>query len=264
MRRFLKFGTSIFFLFVVVVLYCTDLLYAKSLLPGKQGGHEADIYGVLPFRRQPKVNKMILMIHNSIDMPTGYFPGLKRAPHQNFTWHRYGHRVFFHWGFNSDPRSSKILNELVSECKWSADVEEQFWKKVVDEQAIRNKSNMETVAAVLGYSLSGVERGYVNAVASLIVDTHILGDYTTTETRSLQDIDMLAADIQKALFSSLRGGDAAKSINKRIDKTASLTPAAVRAEAILAILQSDMPTFWEKAQEGAFIKHFRGMGLIVK
>ncbi len=262
-RGFSKSSVLVLFLFLVAVLSQIGSLSAKSLLPGKPGGHEADIYAVLPFQRQPLVSQMILVIHNSIDRPAGYFPGLKRPPHEDFTWHRYGHRVFFHWGFNSDPHSSKILNELVNERRWSDSVVSQFWQKVVDEQARRNKFDMETVAVVLGYSLSGAERGYVNAVASLIVDTHLLGDYTTTETRSLQDIDLLAADIKKALFGSLRGGDAAKAINKKIDATASVNPASARAEAILHILKSDMPLFWKRARDGAFVEHFKRHGLAV-
>lgn len=248
----------------VVLPSGSNCAYSKSLNPGKPDGHEADIYAVLPFKRSVKVSKMILTIHNSIDKPIGYFQGLKNPPHQNFTWHRFGHRVFFHWGFNSDPRSSKILNELVAERKWSSAVTASFWQKVVTEQAIRNKADMECISSVVGYSLHGVEREYVNAMASLIVDTHILGDYTTTETRALQDIDLLAADIKKALFSSLYGGDTAKRINKLIDSTESIKMPANRADAILTILKKEMPQFWQKAQNGKFIEHFISRGLKCK
>ncbi len=241
-----------------------NFAFPKSLNPGKPSGHQADIYSILPFKKCKQIDDLILNIHNGIDHPIGYFAGLRNPPHQDFTWHKYGHRVFFHWGFNSNPKNSIILNKLVDERKWPKNTQELFWEKVITEQSRRNKSDMALCSKTLSFSLQGKERAYANAIASLIVDVHILGDYTTTNIVCLQEISSVASDIKKALFSSLYGGDIAKEINKAIDKTASIKSQKERAVAILKILQQNMPTFWLEAQNSYFIKHFKKIGLPLK
>ena len=114
-------------LFIILITIASIThLNSKSLNPGQKNGHEADIYSVLPFERCDSINKLIKIIHNNIDHPIGYFKGLRDSPHQNFTWHKYGHRVFFHWGFNSNPRDCKILQSLIDECNWSKHEEDLF------------------------------------------------------------------------------------------------------------------------------------------
>lgn len=241
-----------YLLFAILFFFVAFPVQSKSLKAGQSGGHEADIYSVLPFERNEKISKLILTIHNNIDFPIGYFDGLRDAPHQSFTWHKYGHRVFFHWGFNSNPRSSKILQELVAERKWPQEVEKFFWDKVITEQARRNRETMAIVGSTLGFQLSGAERVYANAFASIITDVHILGDYSTTNTTSLQNIDLVVADIKNALFESLKGGDDAKRINRLLDSTKSISSQSKRADAILKILQKELAQFILTVQNGYF------------
>ena len=202
---------------VCLCLFCES--FGKSLKHGQSGGHEADIYSVLPFDRNDKIDALILIIHNNIDLPVGYFNGLREEPHHQFTWHKYGHRTFFHWGFNSNPKSSKILQELVEERQWTPDVVNAFWDKVIAEQARRNRLTMENVGKTLNFGVSGAERSYSNAFASIITDIHILGDYSTTNIAMLQSLDLVVADIEKALFESLKGGAEAKRIKKLLNDT---------------------------------------------
>lgn len=251
-------------LLTLVILLNITTLSAKSLNPGRKGGHEADIYSVLPFERCTEISELILLIHNNIDHPIGYFPGLRDAPHQDFTWRKHGHRVFFHWGYNANPQSSPILQELVAERNWTAAVQQSFWKKVVDEQARRNRESMATVGSTLGFQTSGAQRAYANAFASIITDIHLLGDYSTTNIVTLQNIDLIIADIKKALFESLRGGDDAKRINKLLDDTAKIEDVRLRAETALGILQREFPAFILKAQNGFFARHFEKKSLPLK
>ncbi len=237
---------------------------SKSLNPGKNNGHEADIYSVLPFKRCEPISGLILTIHNNIDHPIGYFPGLRDKPHQDFTWHRYGHRVFFHWGFNANPRSCDILQQLVAERNWSKQVQDSFWDKVIKEQARRNRESMVATGTVLGFEIAGTQRAYANAFASIITDIHLLGDYSTTNIATLQSLDLIIADIQKALFESLKGGDEAKKINKMMDDTKKIGDVRERANAVLIILQQQLPTFFLKAQNGFFARHFKKKGLPLK
>ena len=202
--KLIKMTQRLFLISLLTLIHIT-FSYGKSLNPGKKNGHEADIYAALPFERSPQISALILTIHNNIDHPIGYFPGLRDQPHQDFTWHKYGHRVFFHWGFNANPRSCEILQQLVEERNWPSDVVTSFWEKVINEQARRNKESMSAVASTLGFELAGSQRAYANAFASLITDIHLLGDYSTTNIATLQNIDLIIVDIKKALFESLKG-----------------------------------------------------------
>ncbi|CDN31792.1 hypothetical protein BN938_1712 [Mucinivorans hirudinis] len=248
---------------IFIALLCLCLfnhIFAKSLKHGQSGGHEADIYSVLPFDRDGKIDALILAIHNNIDLPIGYFNGLRDEPHHQFTWHKYGHRTFFHWGFNSNPKSSKILQELVEERQWTPDVVNAFWDKVIAEQARRNRLTMENVGKTLNFGVSGAERSYSNAFASIITDIHILGDYSTTNIAMLQSLDLVVADIEKALFESLKGGAEAKRINKLLNDTKSIQSERDRAAEILLILQKELPKFILTVQDGFFKRHFSKLG----
>ena len=135
---------------------------------------------------------------------------------------------------------------------------------MIDEQARRNRESMSAVGGTLNFQLSGAERAYANAFASIITDIHLLGDYSTTNIVTLQNIDLIIVDIQKALFESLRGGDQAKRINKMLDQTASINDVRERAQKALTILQKELPSFFLTAQNGYFAKHFAKQGLPLK
>ena len=125
------------FITIITILSITQL-NSKSLNPGQKNGHEADIYSVLPFERCDSINKLIKVIHQNIDFPIGYFEGLRDAPHQDFTWRKYGHRVFFHWGFNSNPKSSKVLESLIDDRNWTKQLEESCGNKIIKAHSRRN------------------------------------------------------------------------------------------------------------------------------
>lgn len=239
-------------------------VHAKSLNAGRSGGHEADIYAVLPFERSREISELIYTIHQTIDYPVGYFDGLRDAPHEEFTWHKYGHRVFFHWGFNANPRSSQTLQSLVQERKWSESIEEAFWQKVIREQARRNGEVLTAIGSTLSLQTAGVQRSYINAFASIIVDIHILGDFSTTKRESLKTLDMIVSDLEKALFENFRGGDHAKAIAKKMNSTKSIADDNQRADAILKIMKSELPRFILEANGGFFARHFKHIGLKTK
>ena len=250
--------------FTLIAITSITNLNSKSLNPGQKNGHEDDIYLALPFERCDSISLLIKVIHDNIDHPIGYFKGLRDAPHQNFTWRKYGHLVFFHWGFNSNPRNCKILQSLIDECNWTKQHEESFWIKIINEQARRNKESMMIVSNILNFQLSGTQRNYANAFASIITDIHILGDYSTTNISTLQNIDNVIADIKKALFESLKGEDAAKRINKLLDDTKQIDDVKERANKTLLILQQELPSFFLQIQDGFFAKHFTKLGLPLK
>lgn len=249
---------------ILLICFCVQITAAKSLNAGKSGGHEADIYSVLPFAKCAKISELIYEIHRTIDFPIGYFEGLRDAPHDDFTWHKYGHRVFFHWGFNGNPRSGAVLQSLVTERKWSATVTEAFWQKVIAEQSRRNRETMQTTARILNFQSAGVQRTYSNAFASIVNDVHILGDFSTTNIEALQSIDMVVSDLKKAMIQSLRGAEKATEIARQLDATKNIKSSPERAKKIISILQANLPQMILAAQNGWFARHFSQMGLVMR
>lgn len=74
------------FLFSVLCFFVALSVQSNSLKSRQFGGHEADVYSVLPFERSEKFSKVIFTFQNNIDFPVGHFEGLGDTPHQNFTW----------------------------------------------------------------------------------------------------------------------------------------------------------------------------------
>ncbi len=241
----------------LLFVFMSTTLYPKSFGKGKPDGHEADAYSVMPFARSTAITEWFETIHKTIDFPYNtYFDGLRDAPHQNFSWGKYGHRLFFHWGFNTVPWSPQ-LQEMADRCNWKPATLNSFKEKITKEQARRNRLVMEKTAATLGFAMGGKEREYSNAFASIIYNTHLLGDYSTTKTAMLQDVNTIIADIQTSLFNKLQGGEKAKVLNSKLERIKKGNKDGVtKANETLALLQKELPTFILTIQDGYFKKQF--------
>jgi hypothetical protein len=246
----------------VLFIFAAFVAFPKSFNKGKPDGHEADAYSIMPFERDPRISDWFETIHKTIDFPYNkYFEGLRNPPHQRFSWGNYGHRLFFHWGFNGNPWSPQ-LQECVDKCRWNAQTVALFKKKLVNEQARRNRLVMEKTSQVLNLGMSGQLRTYTNGFASLVYDAHILGDYTTTRQAPLQEINAVIDDIKSALFTKMQGGDQAKRINKTLDQyKIRYTDKKQRAQKVLELLQTEVPRLILTANNGYFRKHFETVGL---
>lgn len=238
---------------------------AKSFGKGEKAGHEADAYSVFPFARSEAISDWFQAVHKTIDYPyNAYFKGLRDAPHSNFSWGSYGHRLFFHWGFNGRPWTPQI-QERVDLCGWDSQTIDLFQKKLIDEQARRNKIIMTATSEALHLGMSGQLREYTNAFASILYDTHLLGDYTTTRIEPLLELNTVIDDIETALYRKLKGGDDALRINKMLDRMKKKYSAPrARAEKVLQLLQMELPGMILKAQGGYFKRNFQEYGIVTR
>jgi len=238
---------------------------AKSFSRGQSFGHEADAYSILPFEKDTKISDWFEVVHKTIDFPFNtYFEGLRTPPHQDFSWGNFGHRIFFHWGFNSKPWSPQV-EERVQLCHWDIHTIVIFQQKLTSEQARRNRLVMENTSLTLHLGMSGQMREYTNGFASLLYDAHLLGDYSTTKKAPLQNLNNVIDDLQVSLFKKLKGGDEALRINKKLELAKRLFPdPKIRAEKVLEILQNNVPKMILNAQDGYFRKHFEKNGIGIK
>lgn len=132
-----------------------------------------------------------------------------------FNWHDYGHRIFFHWGFNSFPPTVADFKKDVSNGKSNCEnalvccIEEalqaepeekrnqlrkQVWDRLRFSQSMRNNHMMRAIPAA--------DRDTKNAIAAILYDVHLLGDYivgTEETSKALYPIFGLQRDIVRAV-----------------------------------------------------------------
>ena len=160
----------------------------------------------------------------------------------------YTHRILFHRGFNRDPKHSNAISRCVEACDWDTGTRDAFWNVIKEEQGRRNLKMIDSMGQTLGF----FSRRHQNAFASIVYDTHILGDYIQQDggysDKPLMNLDDLIADMHQALYSNLQGGDDAIALNKEL-KAASGSERE-RAEKFLAILKQRVPSIIANAEEG--------------
>lgn len=263
--HFRKTGYPLLAFITAILLLLPSRMEAKQFGKGKNNGHEADMYAVLPFQRSVQISAWLESVHKTIDYPyNSYFEGLRSIPHQKFSWGKYGHRIFFHWGFNSEPWSPQI-QEQVDKCGWDAGTIASFRAKLTAEQARRNQAIMEQTGILFHFGLSGQERAYANALASLVSDVHLLGDFTTENIAPLPNLQYVINDIKTTLLERLPGDGQARQINRQLDATRTQYPdTKVRAQAVLDILKKELPRFLLTCNKGYFKRHFVRYGIPLK
>ena len=134
-----------------------------------------------------------------------------------FTWGNYGHRLLFHWGFNADPARYPQLVRQVRSCLKdnpnAKDEERKFFAYLT--RNIQSRRNRKLVNAVISVTGIPTSRGYANAVATILYDVHLLGDYSTTNTSALPSIDSIENDLTENGFRRLlTGGDKSERLGK--------------------------------------------------
>lgn len=249
----------------LALLLLPSRMEAKQFGKGKNTGHEADMYAVLPFQKSAGISAWLESVHKTIDFPYNkYFDGLRDAPHQKFSWGKYGHRIFFHWGFNSEPWSPQI-QEQIDKCGWDRETILSFRAKLTAEQAGRNRAIMKQTGILFHFGLSGQERAYANGLASIVSDVHLLGDFTTENIAPLPNLQYVINDIKTTLSERLSGDEQARRINRQLDATRTNYPdTKARAQAVLDILKKEFPRFLLTCNKGYFKKHFAGYGIPLK
>lgn len=173
----------------------------------------------------------------------------------------YTHRIFFHWGFNRDPKHSDPISRRVEACHWDISTTDAFWNAIKEEQGHRNTMMRDSVGQTLGF----FDRRHQRAFASIIYDTHILGDYIQQEggysDKPLMNLDDLIADLHQALYSDLRGGDDAISLNKELKAISGGD--RERAERMLVTLKQRVSSIITNAEEGFSRRQIEKQGFAI-
>ena len=213
--------------------------------------HNKDISAVLgvKIKNNSALNSVLTEFAIAIDnVPKGFSKQItetiKKVDQEaiDFNTGKYSHRLFFHWGFNVDPRKSSALAERINLASKSYAGREAAYLTIINEQGKRNKKLKKSVER-----LGSLSPDQANALATIIYNTHILGDYIKGKDdtiKPLLPIQNLAGDLINA--SRKIGCMDIKLINKfkRSIDQANRTPGKPeeKAVAIFEVLKKEMPT----------------------
>ena len=194
-------------LFIIILLFPT----VTFALSGVE--HARDMKRIFPFvdcHSNKKVIAFYTVVNKYLDSPndrnTGRPDPIK--DHPKFGKMKFGnHRIWYHWGFNRDPKRfaplvnavhNNIENGVISEN----DVPE-FWDCLIKDVSKRNRYLMNRAAKIFGYgelgSISSSQRQQLNAFVTLLYSIHILGDHQTTITDVMIDLKGVYGDIYNAI-----------------------------------------------------------------
>lgn len=185
---------------------------------------------------------------NNLDPQTGNPLFLYEEPFVNTRWGN--HRIWYHWGFNADPKRYKPLTDLVDrnirEGRMTEEAKFLFYEKLINEWSYRNRELMKMAAKILGYdynSLSSAMRDQVNAFVTIPYSVHLIGDHfeDQKEKEIILQLDWVVKDIYDAIFKL--SGPAADNRNKAKDLISKLKPYEHSPERFLEAMKDHFSPF---------------------
>ena len=224
----------------LLVVVAAMLSTSAAALSGKE--HTADMVRVFPFTKAAENERVLAfygLVNAYLDYP-GQDPTLpydRHAPKRPRTiaeHPKFGriqwlgkHRIWFHWGFNTDPRQfapiTRSLDAAVRQGVITREDLPEFWELMNGEVSRRNRALMNEAAEVFGYgrlgTISTQQRRQLNALVTVLYSVHVVGDHLTPDSAIVAPLGMVYADIGRAI-DNLAGKDAANQAGAKTLKAA--------------------------------------------
>lgn len=195
----------------LLFFFCVLFPIITFALPGIV--HARDMKRIFPFVDCPSNGEIIAfysLVNKYIDSPNDRNTGKPNpiADHPKFSKIKFGnHRIWYHWGFNKDPKRFTPLvdavNSNIENCEISESDVEEFWSLLKKDIGLRNRSLMNKAAEIMGYqslgSISSDQRKQLNAFVTLLYSIHLLGDHQTSMTSIMYDLKGVYGDIYNAI-----------------------------------------------------------------
>ena len=192
-----KIGKLVLLLFLHCLLFSGGAQGKDFYSP--EGGHKKDYEECLGISEAPEA------FYNCLKTFSDQIDEVKEVRsylNQNFKGFTVpDHRYLFHWGFNDDPKKSEPLQQRVKMPKWELSDEEmkELFKYLVRKQGERNRNMIGAIERG-----TGLPREQSRAIATILYDVHILGDFTGKKIRALLNIQRVTQDIIKHGVGSMR------------------------------------------------------------
>lgn len=271
--------------FLIFLTFCLLIPIDVFALGGRE--HAADMQRIFPFVECSK-NKKVLdfyrRVNEFLDFPYVQ-PGQKHdksdpkrprfvVEHPKFSQiHWQGkHRIWFHWGFNTDPRKFppivNSLNQAVLDGVITQQDVEEFWSMMNIEISRRNKTLMNEGAKVFGFgelgSISAQQRRQLNGLVTILYSIHVIGDHKTTDKDIIAPLNRVYADVNNAI-DNIAGKETAnyekaKALKRKL-KAAQISP-----KLYLNTLEREFsPFILSLSGDGYNYKvHFKNLGYVLK
>ena len=243
---------------LIFVLALLSPMFASA----KEGAeHRKDMLDVLGISQDnvaypvyQRANEVAKTITSMIDEYQKLLEEIKSvAP--NFTMGPSRHRIFFHWGFNEDPQHSKVLTERINVSTDDEDKRKQIWNFIKMEQKSRNTKMMEKVATEffknsgfkpLPDSSATGKKGERNALASLMYNAHILGDYESSDfsqTSGMVSMNAIIADTIRGLGQRLQepNRELVRELTQQLNSARRMPETPKKASTILGLMKIYVP-----------------------
>ena len=229
--------------------------FAKSFDQGNET-HLMDWYeclGILDKNSQLHAKEHLRTISNQIDKVDDFCYRIKKTYFSEIPGFRCDtgyHRNLFHWGFNADPAKAQAIE--VHARNLPKDKQNNLYKELREEQGKRNRKIIEEVEF-----FTGLPRQQSRALATLLYDIHILGDYQTREIQPLIRIYDIKDDIVKHGINDLYFNYEDRDKLTRAIKIAAWEGEDDRAQAInlMNCLKNNFPFFLQKYYASTLAKN---------
>lgn len=199
------------------LLFAIAILSSMYALAKTGSEHCKDMLDVIGVQRDKSssaykhANEVAKKITAMIDLDYSQLLEKIRSVAPNFSLGPSRHRIFFHWGFNENPQHGEELARQINDATADESVRTKIWDMVKAEQGRRNRIMMEKVATEFNCN-SGLMmiRSEKNAIASIMYNAHILGDYEVSapsQTKGMVSINVIIADTLRSVSQRLKEPD---------------------------------------------------------
>ena len=255
---------------ITSIIFLTLLITDAELWSMPQNEHISlwnKAFGVTDAKSANAIQPLWREAQDIIDKTDNVYKNQLQRNFSWFHWGTYGHRLLFHWGFNINPESHPPMQDQVKTLlkkhteeeirhnhlsiedaqSYSRKQEKAFYDLLKKIQGERNRRLIRKVSEVMGIPTTN---GNAAAVATVIYDVHLLGDYSTTNTKALPKLDVIAQDLQQNGFERLlRLGDSPeilREMSKKLEHEIrairkSSRPDPVRAELLIDVTRVFFP-----------------------
>lgn len=201
-----------FIYIVICILFTPCQSYAMPKVVHKND--MIKVYSFLP-QDSPRVQRFFDAIHAAIDYAvfdkvkfsggTGNPPFVNAPPFKGTRWPN--HRIWFHWGYNTDPRKytplTECINNNISRGLMLEEHRSLFYSLLEKEISYRNTALQDITSNLLGYDSRIIPSkpitSQINAFIAIPYAVHLLRDRTTVEVNMVLPMNDIASSVYTAI-----------------------------------------------------------------
>lgn len=257
-------------LLLLLIGFCIILSPNKCFGHPNKSTHAYEIMSALGFEYNQSIYDWLCFISSDmIDKHQPFYSELCRK----FPGFKCKHRLLFHWNYNGMPWTPGLEGRVLAYTrgKYGSEnyrkefpgMKERFLAVLRKEQKNRNGKINAMTEQLFKFSPSGKDASFANFFAAMAYDLHILGDYTSKDNSDLDglvDFNVLVGGIIQSInrLDSKQGKGLVKKI--KVASAKSNKNVQFMADDVMNILQSDLPLFIMKAQDGSIKRRLEKQG----